>query len=114
MKFICPESQKRVSLKWGRLAQGSDIAIGGGLAVSSAMAAGVPPFGRDASGCCACAGIMHIAPTSSPTAATSVLAAESIELRFRIPIFANSPSLQCAVSESRERWPRDSRLNDYY
>src|SRR5260370_24694241 len=49
MKFICPESQKRVSLKCGNIASGS---LAGGLPGSSAGAASAGALTRAAS----CAG----------------------------------------------------------
>src|ERR1700677_2617639 len=53
MKFICPESQKRVSLKWGNIV--STLSSGEGSAVSPAAAwDSVSTFAvTGASGCCA-------------------------------------------------------------
>src|SRR6202140_804275 len=94
MKFICPESQNRVSLKCGSIDSGSVVAGGlsGALAGSSALAGGVPVFGTGvgvgvgASCCCACAGIAHVAAAISDNTARSVVAVHRIDLRFRFPI----------------------------
>src|ERR1019366_834243 len=95
MKFICPESQNREFLKCGSIDSGSAAASLGGLGGSSALAAGVLPFGRGASGCCARAGIIHVAVTISHNTASSVLAVQRIDLRFR---FAISPTAQSISS----------------
>src|ERR1700674_2307000 len=92
MKFICPESQNRVSLKCGSIDSGSVTALAGTLDGSSATPAGVSFFGIGvgvgvgvgASACWACAGIMHAAATSSHSAANRVVAA--LDLRVRLPI----------------------------
>src|ERR1700674_3045704 len=96
MKFICPESQKRVSLKCGSIDSGSVVAGGlsGALAASSAVAGGVSFFGTGtgtgvgvgASGCCAYAGIMHVAAAISDNTARSVVAVHRIDLPVRFPI----------------------------
>src|ERR1700675_4124832 len=90
MKFICPESQNRVSLKCGSIDSGSVTALAGTLDGASAPPAGVSFFGIGvgvgvgASACWACAGIMHAAATSSHSAANRVVAA--LDLRVRLPI----------------------------
>src|SRR5450631_715865 len=91
MKFICPESQNRVSLKCGSIDSG--LGVAGGLAASSALAGGVSLFGVGvgASGCCAYAGIMHVAITISDNTARSVPAVQRIDLRCRFPISPYSP-----------------------
>src|SRR5208283_1091574 len=86
MKFACPESQNRVPLKCGNIASVSAVASLGGLGGSSALAAGLSPFGRGASTCCAYAGMMPVAAISSHNTATSVLAVQRIDLQFRFPI----------------------------
>src|ERR1700674_3430010 len=95
MKLICPESQNRVFLKCGSIDSGSAVAGGlsGALAASSALAGGVSVFGTGtgtgvgvgASGCCAHAGIMHVAAAISEITARSVVAVQRIDLRFRFP-----------------------------
>src|ERR1700681_2374941 len=87
MKFICPESQKRVFLKCGSIDSGSEVAAA--LAGSSAPAGGVALFGAGggvAAVCCACARIVHVAITISDNTARSVLAVQRIDLRFRFAI----------------------------
>src|SRR5713101_724603 len=94
MKFTCPESQKRVSLKCGSIDSGSVMADA--LAGSSATAGGVSFFGVGigvavavgvgASGCCAYAGIMHVAAAISDNTARGVLAVQRIDLQVRFPI----------------------------
>src|ERR1700730_4750824 len=90
MKLIWPESQKRVSLKCGSIDSGS--AVADALAGSSATAGGVPLFrvgvgvGAGASGCCAYAGIVHVAAESSDNKARSVPAVQRIDLRVRFAI----------------------------
>jgi hypothetical protein len=94
MKLICPESQNRVFLKCGSIDSGSAVAGGlsGALAASSALAGGVSVFGTGvgvglgASGCCAYAGIAHVAAAISEITARSVVAVQRIDLRFRFPI----------------------------
>src|ERR1700732_4785416 len=98
MKLNWPESQKRVFLKCGSTDSGSAVAGGlsGALAASSALAGGVSVFGTGtgtgtgvgvgASGCCAYAGIMHVAAGISEITARSVVAVQRIDLRLRFPI----------------------------
>src|SRR6266481_9341493 len=95
MKFTCPESQKRVSLKCGSIDSGSvmAVALSGALAASSALAEGVSDFtvgvgigiGVGSSGCCAYAGIMHFAAAISDNTVRSVLAVQRIDLPIRFP-----------------------------
>src|SRR5258708_22633744 len=95
MKLSCPESQNRVSLKCGSIDSGSvlAVALSGALAGSSALAGRVSVFGVGvgvgvgASGCCAYAGIAHVAPAISDNTARSVLAVQRTDLRFRFPIY---------------------------
>src|SRR5271169_6466207 len=94
MKFIWPESQKRVSLKCGSIDSGS--ALAGGLAESSALEAGVPPLGRGASGCCANAGIAPAAAAISHNAASTVLAIQRIDLRSSPSIHPRSNPSVCS------------------
>ena len=91
MKLSCPESQNRVSLKCGTIDSGSAMAgpMSGALARSSASAGGVPVFGigvgAGASGCCAYAGIAHVAAAISDNTARSVLTVQRIDLQSRFP-----------------------------
>src|SRR5260370_35856581 len=100
MKLVWPESQNRVFLKCGSTDSGSAVAGGlsGALAGSSALAGGVSVFGTGtgtgtgtgvgvgASGCCAYAGMMHVAAAISEITKRSVVAVQRIDLRFRFPI----------------------------
>src|ERR1700716_3615787 len=96
MKLIWPESQKRVSLKCGSIDSGSEMAaaLSDALAGSPALAGGVPVFGVGvgvgagvgASGCCAYAGIVHVAAAISDNTARSVPAVQRIHLPVRFPI----------------------------
>src|SRR5208337_426858 len=107
MKFACPVIQKRELLKCGSIASGSALASLGGLGGSSALAAGLPPLGEGASGCCAYAGIIHVAATVSHKTASSVLAVQRIDLQFRFPIFAHGLTYQSPLSWLKERYRCD-------
>src|SRR6266849_8008399 len=90
MKFICPESQNRVSFKCGSIDSGSVMPLGDALDAASALAGRVSLFGVGvgvgASACCAYTGIAHVAAAISDNTARSVLAVQRTDLRFRFPI----------------------------
>lgn len=90
MKFACPASQNRELLKCGNIDSGSAIASEGAVTGLSVPGAGLPPFGG-AVGCCACAGSVYVAVTVSDDKTSSVLAAQRIDLRFRLLISPYSP-----------------------
>jgi hypothetical protein len=91
MKFVCPESQKRVPLKCGSIDSGSAMESLGALPAPSAVAVGVPPFGKGVPVCCAHPGVVHVAATSSHNTASSALAILRIDFRLRFP---TSPTVQ--------------------
>src|SRR5208337_449401 len=89
MKFAWPESQKRLSLKWGNIDWGSPLA--GESGGSLGFAGGESALGKVASGCCAYAGMLHVAAaTSHGTASSSVTAVQPADLRSCFRIFPTS------------------------
>ncbi len=108
-EFACPESQKRVLLKCGNIASGSDGIVGGWRILLHSPRE-LPPFGGDASGCCACAAMTQARRQHAAThAASSVLAARRDRFAISVSPFRSTVLIhQYALRQLRERY--SSRL----